>query len=79
MLQDRAGSRPPAAHRRIRVWGKLNAPWGVALAPESIVWLLRGLADLDALAKGIGDGNAWDGLQTLALAVTDRPLAARPL
>jgi hypothetical protein len=32
------------------------------------------LARLDALAKGIGRGNVWDGLADIALALAGRPL-----
>ena len=39
-----------------------------ALAP-----LLRALARLDALSKGIGRGNAWDELRDLALALAGHP------
>jgi hypothetical protein len=37
--------------------------------PAAIPELLTRLARLDALAKGIGRGNAWDELLALALAL----------
>jgi DNA polymerase-3 subunit delta len=46
----------------------------VALA--TIPRLLTRLARLDALAKGIGRGNAWDELRELALMLAGKPLPA---
>jgi hypothetical protein len=39
--------------------------------------LVHGLARLDALSKGIGRGDAWAELRTLALALAGKP-ALRP-
>jgi hypothetical protein len=35
--------------------------------------MLRSLARLDALSKGLGAGNAWDELRALALTLAGRP------
>jgi DNA polymerase III delta subunit len=56
--------------RGARVWGKRQAALERAVtrvAPPTNASLLVALARLDALAKGIGTGNAWDELETLAL------------
>jgi hypothetical protein len=37
------------------------------------------LARLDALAKGIGRGSAWDELADIALALAGRPLPIEPV
>jgi hypothetical protein len=46
------------------------------VAPAAIPRLLTRLARLDALAKGIGRGNAWDDLRELALLVAGRTVPA---
>jgi hypothetical protein len=43
------------------------------LAPGALPPLARALARLDALSKGIGRGNAWDELRTVALALAGKP------
>jgi DNA polymerase III delta subunit len=56
--------------RGARVWGKRQGALERAVtrvAPSTIASLLVALARLDALAKGIGTGNAWDELEALAL------------
>ncbi|MDQ6621714.1 MAG: DNA polymerase III subunit delta [Pseudomonadota bacterium] len=66
------GTPVAAAVRNARVWGKRqNAMERAArrVDRELLMTLLSGLARLDALAKGIGRGNAWDELRTLALAM----------
>jgi len=35
--------------------------------------MLAALATLDALSKGIGEGNAWDGLVNLGLTLAGKP------
>ena len=47
-----------------------------ACPPAALTPLLRALARLDALSKGIGGGNAWDDLRTLALELAGRPCRA---
>jgi DNA polymerase-3 subunit delta len=52
------------------VWGKRQAALERAarrVKARAIAPMLRSLATLDALAKGIGRGNPWDDLRTLAL------------
>jgi hypothetical protein len=46
------------------------------VSPAAIPRLLTRLARLDALAKGIGRGNAWDELRELALMLAGKPLPA---
>lgn len=65
-----AGTPVANALRNARVWGKRQAAMerasrrvpAAALGP-----LLSALARLDALAKGIGRGNPWDELKTVAM------------
>jgi DNA polymerase III subunit delta len=68
-----AGGAPPAAAlRTARVWGKRQAAMERAaqrVQPAALPSLLTRLAGLDALAKGIGHGNVWDELRSLALAL----------
>jgi DNA polymerase-3 subunit delta len=74
-----SGTPPAAAVRNARVWGKRQAALEKAAArvsPAMIPDLLTQLAGLDALAKGIGRGSAWDELLALALALCGRPLPA---
>jgi DNA polymerase III delta subunit len=66
-----------AAVRNARVWGKRQAALERAVsrvAPSTIASLLVALARLDALAKGIGIGNPWDELETVALALAGAPV-----
>ena len=72
-----AGTPVSAAVRNARAWGKRQAALERAAArvsPAQIPGLLVQLARLDALAKGIGQGNAWAELLALALALCGRPL-----
>ena len=72
-----SGTPVSAAVRNARAWGKRQAALEKAAArvsPAQIPGLLVQLARLDALAKGIGQGNAWDELLALALALCGRPL-----
>ena len=72
-----AGMPIAAAVRNARVWGKRQAALERAarrVRPAAIAPLVRALAKLDALAKGIGRGNAWDDLRTLALALAGKPV-----
>jgi DNA polymerase-3 subunit delta len=71
-----AGMSIASAVRTVRVWGKRQAALERAVRrvkPEAIAPLVRALARLDALAKGIGSGNAWDELRSLALALAGKP------
>jgi len=72
-----AGTPLPAAVRNARVWGKRQAALERAarrVKPAAIAPLVRALATLDAVAKGIGRGDAWDDLRTLALALAGKPV-----
>ncbi len=74
----RGGTPASAAVRNARVWGKRQAALERAVsrvAASTIASLLMALARLDALAKGIGVGNAWDELETLALSLAGKPLS----
>ena len=73
------GPHVSGALRNARVWGKRQAAMERAIRrvkPSALPSLLTRLASLDALAKGIGRGNAWDALRELALALAGRPLPA---
>jgi DNA polymerase-3 subunit delta len=66
-----------AAVRSARVWGRRQAALERAarrVKPHAIAPMLRALAALDALAKGLGRGNPWDELRTLALTLAGRPV-----
>jgi DNA polymerase-3 subunit delta len=70
-----------AAVRNARVWGKRqNALERAArrVRSETITPLLAALARLDALAKGLTRGNAWEGLQRVALALCGTIAAPDP-
>ena len=72
----RSGTPASAAVRNARVWGKRQSALERAVtrvAPSAIASMLVALARLDALAKGIGIGNAWDELETLALTLAGSP------
>jgi DNA polymerase-3 subunit delta len=75
-----AGGAPAAsALRTARVWGKRQAAMERAarrVQPAALPSLLTRLARLDALAKGIGRGNVWDELRSLALALCGQPMPA---
>ena len=72
-VHDAAASGTPvgAAVRNARVWGKRQAAMERAarrVPPASIPPTADARSrTLDALAKGIGRGNAWDELRALAL------------
>ncbi len=72
-----AGTPVGAAVRSVRVWGRRQAALERAarrVQPAAIAPMLRALAALDALAKGLGRGNGWDELRTLAMALAGRPV-----
>jgi DNA polymerase-3 subunit delta len=71
-----SGAPITAAVRNARVWGKRQGAMERAarrLDAAALAPLLRALARLDALSKGIGRGNAWDELRTLALHLAGKP------
>jgi DNA polymerase-3 subunit delta len=71
-----------AAVRAARAWGKRLAALERAarrVDAAAIPPLLTRLARLDALAKGIGYGNAWDELADIALALCGSALSIREL
>jgi DNA polymerase-3 subunit delta len=77
----RNGTSVASAVKNARVWGKrLNALERAAqrVSPALLPSLLTALARLDALAKGIGRGNTWDELTTVALAVAGKPALPLP-
>jgi DNA polymerase-3 subunit delta len=68
------------AVRNARVWGKRQAALERAarrVAPRSVGPLLVHLARVDALAKGLGRGSAWEEIAAAALTLSGHP--ARPL
>jgi DNA polymerase-3 subunit delta len=77
VLEATAGGTPLAsAVRNARVWGKRQAALERAarrVKPGAVAALVRTLATVDALAKGIGRGNAWDELRTLVLELAGTP------
>lgn len=77
VLEAKAAGMPLAtAIRNARVWGKRQGALERAarrVAPEVLGSLQRALGRLDALSKGLGRGNAWDELQSVALSLAGRP------
>jgi DNA polymerase-3 subunit delta len=77
VLAARATGAPIAsAIRSARVWGKRQGAMERAarrVAPPTLTPLLRALARLDALSKGIGRGNVWDELRMVALTLAGKP------
>ncbi len=72
----RSGSDVAAALRSARVWGKRSDAMALAarrVTPALVARLLRDLARLDGLAKGLGRGNIWDELRSFALALALAP------
>jgi DNA polymerase III subunit delta len=75
------GTSAATAIRSARVWGKRQAALERAVRrvrPGVAIALLRALARLDALSKGIGRGNAWDDLVTLAMTLAGKPVLPLP-
>jgi DNA polymerase-3 subunit delta len=71
-----AGTPIATAIRNARVWGKRQGALERAARrarPDTVMPLVRALARLDAVSKGIGRGNAWDDLRALALALAGKP------
>ena len=77
--QVREGTPLSSAVRNVRVWGKRQAALERAVsrvAPASVPALLLSLANLDALSKGLGSGDAWDALADVALTLCGKPIFA---
>jgi DNA polymerase-3 subunit delta len=77
--QVRDGTPLSSAIRNVRVWGKRQTALERAVnrvAPASVPALLLSLANLDALSKGLGSGDAWDALADVALALCGKPIFA---
>jgi DNA polymerase-3 subunit delta len=75
-LRQRVGI--AAALRNARVWGRRQAALESALkriAPRQVGDMVTAAARVDALAKGLIEGSAWDALTALALAVAGKPVA----
>jgi DNA polymerase-3 subunit delta len=73
----RAGTPLASAVRNARVWGKRQNALERAVqrvAPATVPGLLSALAQLDALSKGIGRGNAWSELAGICLSLCGKPL-----
>ena len=74
-----SGTPVSTAVRTARVWGKRQAALERAarrVDPAQVAPLLRQLARLDEMAKGIGPGNVWDEIEDIVLALAGR--APRP-
>ncbi|MEP7330390.1 MAG: DNA polymerase III subunit delta [Betaproteobacteria bacterium] len=79
--QVRGGMSIPSAVKGARVWGKRQQAMERAAqrVPAALIApLIQALARVDALAKGIGRGNAWDELATTALALAGKPALPLP-
>ena len=75
----RGGTQAAVAVRNARVWGKRQQALEHAVkrvSPALVPDLLRALAQLDALAKGLGRGNVWEALADAGLALAGRPAFA---
>lgn len=75
------GTPVAVALRDARVWGKRQGAMERAakrVSAATITPMLRALARLDALSKGIGAGNAWDDLRGLALTLAGHPAVPLP-
>jgi len=71
-----AGAPVSAALRNARAWGKRQAAMERAIRRvrgDVVVRWLASLAQIDALSKGIGAGDAWLSLQRLALELCGTP------
>jgi len=70
------GTPVAVALRNARVWGRRQAAMERAarrVRSAAVTPMLRALARLDAVSKGIGTGNAWDELRELALTLAGHP------
>jgi len=77
MLDAAAAGTPAAtAMRSARVWGKRQGAMERAakrVSMPALTTMLRALARLDAVSKGIGAADAWDDLRGLSLALAGHP------
>jgi DNA polymerase-3 subunit delta len=74
-----AGVPLQAAVRNARVWGKRQTALERAarrVKTHAVGPLLASIARLDALSKGLGDGNPWDDLAAVALTLAGKPVRA---
>jgi DNA polymerase-3 subunit delta len=74
------GESASMAVRNVRVWGRRQAALERAVRrvdAARVDPLLRALAERDALAKGLGTGDAWDAVIAIALALCGRPPLAK--
>ncbi len=79
--QVRNGASIASAVKGARVWGKRQQAMERAAqrVPAALIApLIQALARVDALAKGIGRGNAWDELATTAMALAGKPALPLP-
>ncbi|HEY3180601.1 MAG TPA: DNA polymerase III subunit delta [Casimicrobiaceae bacterium] len=77
----RQGMPIAGAVRNARVWGRRQTALEKAarrIAPARIGEMITAVARLDALAKGLTDGDPWDDLVSLALALCGTP-SRRPI
>ncbi len=76
-----AGTPIATAVRNARVWGRRQGAMERAarrVDAGALLRMLRALATVDAVSKGIGRGNAWDELATIALAFAGKPALPLP-
>ena len=69
------GQAAESAVRNVRVWGRRQSALERAVrrvGVADVLPLLRALAGLDALAKGIGIGDPWDAVVAIALRMCGR-------
>lgn len=69
------------AMRSVRVWGKRQPALERAARRtrhDAVEPLLASLAKLDALAKGLGRGDAWEAVVRIALALCGKPVPVEP-
>ncbi len=75
------GTPMATAVRNARVWGRRQGALERAarrVDPRALLSLLRALATVDAVSKGIGQGDAWEDLATIALALAGKPALPLP-
>jgi DNA polymerase-3 subunit delta len=76
-----AGTPAGVAIRNARVWGRRQAAMESAarrVDAATMLALLHALAHADAISKGIGRGNAWEEIATIALALSGKPAVPLP-
>jgi DNA polymerase-3 subunit delta len=73
------GQSLPSAVRNVRIWGRRQTALERAarrIRSDQLLPLLRALAKLDGLAKGLGRGDPWDAVVTVALEMCGHSLPA---